>query len=167
MFCFLSRNSCIKHRGIAAFEVRLMCDVAVEDWKHDFFFLFRVLFKCGVSVCMWLLSISHLLAPFFSWLRDFIKNVGRIVPIILWKLWCSRNFHVFDDTMQFVDVTCAQVLSLIQHVSLGFGSNIIEYMQWPNRIVWSRPHEWIVVLNVNGSVFSSVGVVKVWSSHMW
>jgi hypothetical protein len=55
---------------------------------------------------------------FFPWLKDFIENVGRIVPMICWKLWCSRNLVVFKGTMHYVDTICAQVFFLLNRVYL-------------------------------------------------
>jgi len=26
-----------------------------------------------------------------TWLKEFISNISLIGPIIMWKIWCSRN----------------------------------------------------------------------------
>jgi hypothetical protein len=102
---------------------------------------------------------TRLLALILFWLKNLIENTSRIVPIILWKLWCLRNIFVLEGIMQLVEAIRVQALSLLHHVSLAFGSNRIEHMQPTEKIVsWSRPLKGITALNVDGSVFSNVGV---------
>jgi hypothetical protein len=71
---------------------------------------------------------TRLLALILFWLKNLIENTSRIVPIILWKLWCLRNLFVLEGIMQLVEAIRVQALSLLHHVSLAFGSNRIEHM---------------------------------------
>ena len=67
-----------------------ICDLEIETLVH-------CLFSCNRSKIVWRLTLgSDLVLPMgdtslLQWTRDDIDNLGTIIPIIMWIIWCARN----------------------------------------------------------------------------
>ena len=87
--------------------------------------MFHVLFLCPQT--MWSFRLHQSITPpdhdnLRTWLKDFNTNLGLIGPIILLKIWCSRNKYIFENINHSIQEIGAQVFSLLNYVLKAFAS---------------------------------------------
>jgi len=72
-----------------------ICNQGSEDMFHALFF-----FPCAKDVWSFCLHKSVTLRDrdnLYSWMKEFISNIGPIGPIIMWKIFCSQNKCIFEN----------------------------------------------------------------------
>ncbi|GAU48983.1 hypothetical protein TSUD_245740 [Trifolium subterraneum] len=89
---------------------------------------------------------------------DVGKSHGCIIFIIMWFVWCSRNDAIFNNNKAIVHNLVAKVHSMLsfciaafKNTTSGSGGNSEQRL-----VVWPRPAEGTVCLNVHGSMLGSL-----------
>jgi hypothetical protein len=101
-------------------DLCLICNIESEDMFHALFLCPRA--KGVWSFCLHqsITSLDH--DNLCTWLKDFSFNFG-VGPIILWKIWYSRNKCTFVNIKHSIKEIGAQVFSLLHYVFKAFGSH--------------------------------------------
>ncbi|GAU43449.1 hypothetical protein TSUD_140860 [Trifolium subterraneum] len=90
--------------------------------------------------------------------RDVGKSRGCIIFIIMWFVWCSRNDAIFNNTKATMHNLVAKVHSMLSFCTAAFDNNTSgsggNSEQW--LVVWPRPAEGTVCLNVDWSMLGSL-----------
>jgi len=121
--------------------------------------MLHALFSCPCAKDVWSFCLQKSVTPsnrdnLRTWKNEFISNIGLIGPIIMCKIWCSRNKCIFDDIKHFVQEIGTQVLSSMHHILKVFAYLTSYSVQQSTRVLsWQQPSMDSVALNFDGSVF--------------
>jgi hypothetical protein len=115
---FVPFRSVLLSRNLISSNICPICNQGGED-------MFHALFSCPRAKDVWSFCLHKSVTPpdldnLRTWMKEFISNIGPIDPIIMWKIWCSRNKCIFEDIKHSVQEIGAQVLSSLHHILKAF-----------------------------------------------